>query len=243
MVFDIVYQDDQVIIVNKPQGMTVEPERNCGGLALTVLMKEEYGKLHAVHRLDAKTGGLTLLAKTKEAKYQAEDAFRQNTADSVKGYDSSSIKKIYLCQTIVRPQPPQGELRAFLLKNPEMAKTQVFLTPTRGAHLARTVYRTIMVLDDDTALVGVRLLTGRTHQIRAQFAYAKFPILGDDKYGNWQVNNRMRVKSQRLWAVGMVFAQLDGALSGLSGREFWVNADFAPDLDVRAVGILKPLYS
>lgn len=230
---DIAYQDESVLIVNKPKGMSVEPDGRGGSLVEAA--REYCGCAYACHRLDAMTGGLVLIAKTRKARDEAFAMFRESVGLGVAGEDGGLVSKVYLCETVRAPKPSSGELAGYMIKDPKRARVRVYDRPVPGAKLARTLFHAVSSTAGGGCLVAARLLTGRTHQIRAQFAAAGWPILGDEKYGDWIVNRERRVRGQRLWAAGMSFGETRGLLQGLSGKEFWVRAPFAPGLDPAAV--------
>ncbi|MDR1569342.1 MAG: RluA family pseudouridine synthase [Oscillospiraceae bacterium] len=223
---DIIYEDKNIIIINKPQGMSVEPDAP-GGFSLADAVRARCGEAYACHRLDYQTGGLTLFAKNMEAYECAADAFRRSTEAGVARGSAErkkiGISKAYHCQTVGTPEPPEGELLGYLIKDAKASQVRVLREPSPGARLARTRYR--VLTPGDIALVEAEPLTGRTHQIRAQLADAGVPILGDDKYGNRPANREARARTQRLWSVRITF-YTNGALDYLYGKTFRVSAPF-----------------
>ena len=200
-----VYEDDDIIIANKPAGLTVD-----GGDADT-LVKRVQTKLaaegkptHAVlcHRLDTGTSGLVLLAKNNAAEAFLTEAIKKR-----------EIEKRYLCVTFGRPNPPAALLRDYLLKDAERGIVRITDT-TAG-------YETLAV-SGRLALLEVELVTGRTHQIRAHLAHIGCPILGDSKYGNNAANRELRLKYQALCAWELKFpAKIsDERFAHLTGRVF-----------------------
>lgn len=218
----IVYEDDNIILVVKPQGMPVEADKH-GGASLMGALPASHRPVYACHRLDVQTGGLTLLAKNTPARDCALEAFARATESGVKYKRHEGITKIYHCQTVGTPAPPAGEMAGYLLKDAAKARVAVLDKPVPGARLARTLYRTLSA--GDIAVVECEPLTGRTHQIRAQLARAGCPVLGDDKYGDRPANKLHGVRVQRLWSVGVKF-MAGGALGYLDGREFRIAAPF-----------------
>ena len=207
-----VYEDDDIIIANKPAGLTVD-----GGDADT-LVKRVQAKLaaegkptHAVlcHRLDTGTSGLVIIAKTPEA----EELF-------LSAIKNREVQKTYLCVTFGRPMPPDATLGGYLLKDADRGIVKIVEDKQPGAKEVETRYETIAV-SGRLALLKVQLITGRTHQIRAHMASIGCPILGDSKYGNNSANRELKLKYQALcaWELTMPrFTQPDFAF--LSGKTF-----------------------
>ena len=128
-----------------------------------------------------------------------------------------------------KPKPAEGRLENYLFKDAK--KNQVFVKdrPEPGAKTAVTEYRLLMT-KGPLSLVECRLLTGRTHQIRAQMAHAGWPLLGDGKYGSERFNKGFEEKGQALYSYRLRFdfPTDAGALEYLRGREFRVQqVDFA----------------
>ncbi len=209
----LVYEDDDILVVNKPAGVEVDGpaddtllKRVCATLA------ERGGASQAVlcHRLDAGTSGLVLLARNAAAEQFLTEAIRQR-----------QIQKRYLCVTFGRPQPPAALLHDYLSKDAERGVVRILSAPAPGAKEILTGYETLAV-SGRLALLQVDLITGRTHQIRAHLAHIGCPILGDSKYGNNAANRELHFKYQALCAWELRFpAQIEDArFSRLAGRVF-----------------------
>lgn len=209
----LVYEDDDILVVNKPAGVEVDGpaddtllKRVCATLA------ERGGPSQAVlcHRLDAGTSGLILLARNAAAEQFLTEAIRQR-----------QIQKRYLCVTFGRPQPPAALLHDYLSKDAERGVVRILSAPAPGAKEILTGYETLAV-NGRLALLQVDLITGRTHQIRAHLAHIGCPILGDSKYGNNAANRELHFKYQALCAWELRFpAQIEDArFSRLAGRVF-----------------------
>ena len=170
------------------------------------------------NRIDRNTGGIVIAAKNAEALRILNDKIRDR-----------EIEKYYLCAVQGKPRPAAGRLENFLFKDAK--KNQVFIKekPEPGAKTAVTEYRTL-VTKGPLSLVECRLLTGRTHQIRAQMAHAGWPLLGDGKYGSERFNKGYEEKGQALYSYRLRFdfPTDAGILEYLRGREFRVQqVDFA----------------
>lgn len=165
----ILYQDNRILVCIKPAGVlsTDEP----GGLP--ELVRRELGDPQAcvrtVHRLDRVVGGVMVLARSREAARRLSAQMQQH-----------SWSKDYLA--VVHGRPGSGTFHDLLLRSKEERKTYVVSQPEKGAQEAILDYAAI-ASTDSLSLVRIRLKTGRTHQIRAQFSSHGYPLFGDKKYG------------------------------------------------------------
>ncbi len=214
---DVVYDCEQILVVNKPAGLPVDGPQDDTLLnrALRYLAeKGEYGpdslyQPALCHRLDTGTSGLMILAKTPEA----EQLFLEEIKNR-------RIQKTYLCVTFGRPAPPDGTLGGYLLKDAELGKVRIVEEKLPGAKDVETQYETLAV-SGRLALLKVKLITGRTHQIRAHMASIGCPILGDSKYGNNAANRELKLRYQALCAWKLEFPRFDQpAFAFLSGKTF-----------------------
>ena len=209
---DIVYEDENLIIINKKQGVSVhDDEGEKGGDTLIsqvrkYLMEQgEYkvkneGFLPSLcHRLDRNTGGLVIIAKNKKAHEILLDKIKQR-----------EIHKYYLCYVKGHLQKQKDTMEAYLYKDDKKSRVFISDKPGRGKLSIVTAYKVLKYIqgeteDQDLSLVEVDLITGRTHQIRAHFAYLGHPVLGDGKYGLNILNRKFGVKHQVLWAYKIKF--------------------------------------
>ncbi len=229
---DVVYEDDQLIICNKRPGLLCHPDQ--GEYVSTLIthiqaylyQKKEWSPRWEnafapalCNRIDRNTGGLVIAAKTAEALRIMNEKIRDR-----------EIAKFYLAAVVGRMSPAEGELSGFLLKDEKKKQVSVYKKPVPGGKSAHTRYRTLDVREG-LSLVECELLTGRTHQIRAQFADAGHPLLGDGKYGRREDNQKSGRKGQALWSYKLVFdfPTDAGALDYLRGKVIEVpreNIDF-----------------
>ena len=166
---EILYQDPRIVVCVKPAGVlsTDEP----GGMP--ELLRAALGTdcIRTVHRLDAAVGGVMVFARSRMAAAILSEQLRTHR-----------LRKNYLAVAVGR-LPAEGELHDVLLRDTREGMTRAVPEGTPGAKEARLSYRALSCIDDKT-LVCVALRTGRTHQIRVQFASRGYPLLGDRKYGS-----------------------------------------------------------
>lgn len=212
----VVYDCPQILIVNKPAGLAVDGPDDDTLLNRALLYLNQQGEYKEndvytpalCHRLDTGTSGLVIIAKTPEA----EELF-------LAAIKSREVKKTYLCITFGRPTPPDATLGGYLLKDADRGIVKIVEDKQPGAKEVETQYETIAV-SGRLALLKVKLITGRTHQIRAHLAYLGKPVLGDIKYGNRKMNERTGTKTQALCAVRITFREIpeENTLHDLSGK-------------------------
>jgi len=215
---DIVYEDDSVLLVNKRAGISVEKDGH-GGITLTDLCASYVAAKDpdafppaACHRLDNKTCGLCLFAKTPAAADILQDAFRRRT-----------LEKYYICLVRGIMKPPSAVCHAWLVKDPLHAEVRITDREIPGARAIATGYETLE--SGPVSRLRVHLITGRTHQIRAHLAALGHPVLGDDLYGDRDFNRREKARSLKLCAVSLKL-DTEGRLPNLDGREFAIDPPF-----------------
>ncbi len=207
----VLYEDENILCVQKPQGMESTGALGVEG-ALCALRNEP---VYPAHRLDAMTGGALLFAKSESVQALLFDAFSQHL-----------IRKTYLCITVGIPSKT-GHLTHFLKKDAGAALVRAYDTPVPGARTAILEYA-MLRHGSETALVQVKLFTGRTHQIRVQMAQIGCPLAGDDKYGD-RAWNRVHGTRLLLWSQQLVFAEMPKELAYLNGLTIESPAPFAGD--------------
>jgi len=216
----ICYEDEHILIVDKPPGLLSHSGESPGEITLVDQVKahlyqkgtwdpaREQSFIPALcNRLDHNTSGLVLAAKTAAALQILNRKIQ-----------SREIDKYYLLAVHGSPNPPQGRLEGHLTKDRQQNRVEVVSRGTEGAKDAVTEYRTLESLGG-LSLVECRLLTGRTHQIRAQMAALGCPLLGDRKYGGQGEGKSY----QALWAhrICFHFNSDAGVLQYLDRREFF----------------------
>ena len=182
--FEILYEDDWMLVIDKPAGVVVHPaEGNRTGTVVNALMGRYRGwdELFAgigarpgiVHRLDKDTSGCLVIAKTPDAQFKLGTAFAERRTS-----------KTYLALVRGEPPRPQGELAGMIGRHPVNRQKMAILE--RGGKAALTRYRVLCsgeLAGRRVSLLEVKILTGRTHQIRVHMASIGTPVLGDALYG------------------------------------------------------------
>ncbi len=175
--YDVLYRDGDVIVVNKSPGLLSQPDRSGDPDLLTLLSREIGRPVYPVHRLDRGVGGLVAVAANQRA---------AGFLSAQLSEDNGRFRKEYLTVVHGRFEQTEGELSDCLLHEERRRITRVVPEGTPGAKDARLAYRVLGESDAEgvlLSLVAVRLFTGRTHQIRAQLSNAGHPVAGDGRYG------------------------------------------------------------
>ena len=194
----IVYEDDKLIVADKPEGMLSHPDEKLKEPDLLSLLTQQKqvapGTFALINRLDFNTTGLILLGKDPASIRELNDAAFKN-----------QIRKFYRCLACGYWDRPKGELRAFLLKDEPAGLVRISESPMPKAQEIITDYE-VLAEGNGLSLVEIELMTGKTHQIRAHLASLGHPILGDPLYGKEVLNKRYGATKQALWASKLVFS-------------------------------------
>ena len=201
----ILYEDKHMILCVKPAGVPSQPDPS-GQDDLLSYLQQQTPSVRLIHRLDTPTGGVMVFSKTPKATTKLSTAVQ----------DHRMFQKEYLAILPSPPSLPEGELRDYLYHDKRANKSFVTDHRRRGSKEAILTYRVLQTLPDGHTLVLVQLQTGRTHQIRIQFASRGLPLLGDGKYGS-----REKCPYFALWAYRLSFPH---PITGLS-----VTASSKPD--------------
>lgn len=218
---EVVYEDENLLLVDKKPGLICHPdETEKVNTLLTHVRAYLYQKGEGtavsdfppvlVNRIDRFTGGIVICAKT-------EPAMRVLSA-KIRAHE---IEKSYLCVVEGEMRPPEGLFDNFIVKDPRKSRVRVCERPTPQAQRAQTQYRTL-ARQGGLSLLECTLVTGRTHQIRAQFAHAGHPLLGDLQYGAHRDGER-RYQALYSYRLRFDFRTDAGPLNDLTGREFRVT--------------------
>ena len=207
---EVVYRDDNILVVNKNAGIEVQ---GTGSLTEQInnILTDEVAV--PVHRLDRNTMGLVVFALNKVAEKELLASFKDRDID-----------KTYNCIVVGTPSKPNATLKAFLFKDAKKSLVYISDEQKKGYLPIETRYSLVKKLGE-LSLLEVKPVTGRTHQIRAQLAYIKLPILGDGKYGINKINRKYRVKTQLLCCTKVTFHFQQGTLKYLDGKSVVLNID------------------
>ena len=219
----IVYEDDNVLFVNKPKGVLVQKDdgssKALDQMVIEYLMyKKEYDPSNQLaftpgpaHRLDRNTSGIVIFGKNQVALQQLFSLLKEH----------EKIGKHYLA-LVVGDVEKDGQVNAPLLKDEKKNMVKV-ASLKDGGKPSITIYHPLKRFGDCT-LLDVTLVTGRTHQIRVHMAYINHPVVGDNKYGDFAFNNEFAkeygIKNQFLHAYELHFGQLEYPLNNLSNKSF-----------------------
>jgi 23S rRNA pseudouridine955/2504/2580 synthase len=223
---DIVYEDENILLVNKRPGVLCHAAQGWSADTLIAHIqahayqqgqwdpsRENSFAPALCNRIDRGTGGIVIAAKNAPALRVLDEKIR-----------TREIDKEYLCVCLGTPHPSEGRLEDWLFK--DAVKNQVYVKPRSepGASIAVTDYR-VLASANGLSLVECRLHTGRTHQIRVQMANAGHPLLGDSKYGVLRQNRAHGENRQLLWSYKLTFSFQTpaGELEYLNGKAFTVK--------------------
>lgn len=221
---DIVYEDDNILIVNKPKGILVHGDKSekritLSNFVLSYLYSKGEFKNNGegfipspTHRLDRNTSGLVIFAKNLMSSQIMLKLLEEH----------KDILKTYLVLTFGTPQNSEGEISLPLIKDETNGFVKVGKI-SEGAKEAKTLYK-VIDKNKDFSLIKATLITGRTHQLRVHFSSIGAPIVGDEKYGDFKKNKDFErnfdYRSQFLIAYKITFKNVPDPLSYLSNKTF-----------------------
>lgn len=207
----IVYQDNNIVIFNKPQSIEVTGENSLTDYAKKLFLNDANTFIEPCHRLDRNTSGLVLFARNKSSLDELLLAFKNHL-----------VEKHYICAVYGIPKKKTQRLEAFLFKDSKKSQVYISDQPQKGYQKIITSYKLIKTNPQkNISLLDIQLETGKTHQIRAHLAYINLPILGDGKYGINKINKAFSLSKQQLSSYSLSFhLPLNSNLSYLNEKIF-----------------------
>lgn len=219
---EIIYEDDNILIVNKPVGLVVhdddhQTEDTLIARVLSYLCRsgaysperESSFTPALCNRLDKNTSGLVIAAKNAASLREINRLIRENR-----------VHKSYLCVTASPPPKKQDTMKAFHMKPENSKVVKISAKKLQGYREIITKYN-VLSRNDKLCLVKIDLITGRTHQIRAHMAFAGAPLMGDNKYGKPDINRSYDCRYQQLCAYRLSFEpEKESPLYYLNGKRF-----------------------
>ncbi|MES2386616.1 MAG: RluA family pseudouridine synthase [Bacteroidota bacterium] len=223
------YEDNHLIIVNKPAGIPVQPDESNDKTMSDYVkdyIKQQYNKpgdvfLGTVHRLDRPVSGAIVFARTSKALERMNEIFRKR-----------QVQKTYWALVAKRPEYESGKMTNWLIKDEKTNTVACFDEDMEGSQKAELYYRTLGKLNGFW-LLEVNPITGRSHQIRAQLSHAGAPIRGDLKYGYPKPNEDRSIclHARRLWFMHPVKKEPLIITAGVPEIPFWEQFLTLDDFD------------
>lgn len=224
---DIIYEDKHVLIVNKPAGLlsqkALADDVSINEQILSYLL--ESGELNEAslrtfrpsvcNRLDRNTSGILVAGKTLLALQEISRLFKERT-----------IHKIYQCIVGGKVESPR-KIGGYLRKDHKTNKVEILTEKSENSYLIQTEYEPVSFNQKkpNFTILKIKLITGKSHQIRAHLSSIGHPVIGDKKYGNEAINDyiagKYQIRHQLLHSHELIFPELNGQLEYLSGRSFF----------------------
>ena len=210
--FDVVYEDENILLINKPKH--IETISNSSNNSLTHQLKQIYSYCEPCNRLDTNTTGINVFALNNESEEEIKQAFKEDR-----------VTKKYLA-VVSGEVKNEDFLKDYLVKNANNSKVKIYSQKVKDGVEITTEYRLLKQLNQELSLIEVTLHTGKTHQIRAHLSFHNIYILGDEKYGNIEINKKYKRHTQFLISYYIAFDFLDSnKLNYLCNRQFVLNIE------------------
>ena len=240
--FDILHEDDSIVVVNKPPGLVVHPCAGYRGATLVHGLVQRFARLPSpgmglrpgiVHRLDKDTSGVMVVAKDDRAHHFLTDQFKKR-----------EVRKQYLALVHGRPEGGRGFMDLPIGRHP-VKREEMSVSLVNGRR-AITEWEVVSAFPLDVSLLRVAIHTGRTHQIRVHLAYMGYPVLGDRTYGYgrrwWRRQDETMRKALTLAGRQMLHAEMLGFVHPESKRYVEFKAPLYPDMEnlIEWLRMVKP---
>ena len=196
--FSVVYDDENIIVVNKAFGIIVaeKDKTRPHEISLQELVQKHCKKpVFALHRIDMNTSGLVVFCKTPKVFDEMKNAMKNH-----------QVKKTYLAEVVGKFNLPPATHCAFLVKDTRTHSVRVAGEKTSPRAVEISTFAALVEMRDKTSIVRVQISNGKTHQIRAHMAFLGFPLVGDNKYGKKTDNKKFGTRKQKLLAQKLEFS-------------------------------------
>lgn len=218
--YDVIFEDENIFVINKKRGIEVvsETEKDL----VEIIKEDNKVDVYAVHRLDRNTEGLVIFAKNLDSKKELELGFKNRT-----------FEKYYIAHVFGVFEKSSDNLIAFLKKDEKKSIVEISDIKKDGFDKIQTNYKLLMQFEN-SSVIEVELVTGKTHQIRAHMAHIGHFIIGDEKYGDSRINKDFKRKYQNLISFKLILHFLKKSkLYYLNNRIF--------EIDKNKISFLKNL--
>ena len=197
----VIYKDENLMVIYKPTGISSEDFYS--------LVREENPTAGFIHRLDTNTDGAMVFSLNSISEEEL-----------LKGFKDRTFEKVYLAEVYGEPSKKSATLTSYLFKDAKRGEVKIYDQKVVGSERIVTSY-SVIKSSGETSLLEVKLITGKTHQIRAHLAHIGHFIIGDGKYGKEVINRKFHANKQRLTSYKLkLFFEESSPLFYLNGKEF-----------------------